>query len=819
MARSYLMTNPVLQLMNGFAIALLFGATGLQANGPQRSLATTPPEAITQSAETLQSVVDRYCIGCHNQTAKTAGLMLDAVDPRDVSTDALIWEKVIRKLRAGTMPPAGRPRPNQSSSEAVVRFLETELDLAAAKNPNPGQLPLFHRLSRTEYQNAVRDLLGLDALPKEMDLTLLLPADNASSSFDNIADLLFVSPTTMEAYLEAARKISRLAVGDPTIPLIVDTHLLPTDSRQDIRVAGLPFGTRGGTVLKTYLPLDGEYEIKVEFSGIRTQEHQLEITANGERLKLFTVAQKPAEEEDSVAEVSELTNADQVEAHEFIDKDLETRVALEAGPKEIGITFLQHSAARDETFLLPSLRTRGPLPSVARITVSGPYDGQVPRETPARRRIFSCYPTRSSEEKPCAKEILLSLAVRAYRGEVTDSDMEDLLPFFNAGRLEGGFDMGIQSALERLLVSPQFLFRIERVPVDMGKRKVFRINSHELASRLSFFLWSSIPDQELLDVAKSGTLAKPAVLEHQVRRMLLDSRSASLVTNFAAQWLYLRDIETKRPDELLFPDFDESLRQALSKETELFLESIIREERSVLELLTADYTFVNERLAKHYGIPKVKGPRFRRIIFGEDEFRGGLLSHGSILTLTSYATRTSPVLRGKWILENILASPPPPPPPNVPTLRTESSDSGEALSMRQAMVQHRANPVCATCHARMDPLGFALENFDAVGKWRDINEAGERVDASATLDGVEFDGMAGLKKILLSHPEEFVSSVTEKLLKYAVGRDLQYYDTPTVRGIVRDSVASNYTFESLVLGVVKSVPFQMRSQNELSQVN
>ena len=803
--------KPAMRVTIVLSVSLLLSAAGLQAARLQQPPATARPAASAQAAATLRSVLDRYCVGCHNQTAKTAGLMLDTTDVTNVSAGAVIWEKVVRKLRSGAMPPAGRPQPTQATGDAVVRFLETELDRAAAANPNPGKLPLLHRLSRTEYQNAIRDLLGLNAVPKEMDLTLLLPADNSSSGFDNIADLLFVSPTTMEGYLEAARKISRLAVGDPTIPLIIDTHLLPNDLRQDVRVGGLPFGTRGGTVVRTYLPLNGEYEIKVEFAGIAAQPHQLEITVDGERLRIFTVARKPAKTEGE--EASPLAKANRPAADDVIDKNLETRVALKAGARAIGITFIQHSDARDESFLLPSLRSRGPLPSVARLTISGPYDGQAPQETPVRRHIFSCYPTTLAEEEPCAKRILSRLASRAYRGTVTDADMEELLPFYAAGRTAGGFDMGIQRALERLLVSPQFLFRIERIPANASQGKAFRITNLELASRLSFFLWSSIPDDELIEVAESGKLGDPAVLEQQVRRMLADPRSESIVTNFAAQWLYLRDIETKRPDELLFPDFDESLRQALWRETELFLDSIMRENRSVLEILTANYTFVNERLARHYGIPHVKGPHFRRLTLGKDEVRSGLLGHGSILTLTSYATRTSPVLRGKWILENILASPPPPPPPNVPTLETENSNNGKALSMRDAMVLHRANPVCATCHARMDPLGFALENFDAVGKWRDIAESGEAIDASATLDSLTFEGIPGLQKMLLSNPQEFVTSVTEKLLTYAVGRDLHYYDAPTVRAIVRDSAAANHTFTSLILGIVKSNPFQMRSRD------
>ena len=815
---------------------------GVEAAGVQQPKPVTRP-----SPPSLRSVLDTYCVTCHNEKLKTAGLMLDQTDVTNLAAGAVTWEKVIRKLRSGAMPPAGRPRPSKDVYDAVARTLETALDRAAAANPNPGRLPLLHRLSRTEYENAIRDLLDLEALPKEMDLSLLLPADNSSSGFDNIADLLFISPTTLEGYLEAAQKVSRLAIGDPTIPLIVDTHLVPTDMRQDVQLGGLPFGTRGGAVVKTYLPLDGEYGIKVEFAGVTRQPHELEISVDGERLQLFTIAQKPAKPEGqdaaapgALAPAQDKAPQDQdkaipddkaapdktapdktapdKDASKIIDKDLETRLTLRAGPRTIGVAFVQHSEARDETLLEPSLRSRGPLPGVARITVSGPFKGNVPQDTPSRRRVFVCRPSSHAEEDACARRILGTLTTRAFRRPVTDADLRDVLPFYSAGLEEGGFERGIQRGIERMLVSPQFLFRIERIQASAPPAKPFRITTLELASRLSFFLWSSVPDDELIRVAASGKLSDPLVLARQVTRMLADPRAESMVTNFAAQWLYLRDVEIKRPDDLLFPEFDESVRQAFRRETELFLDSIMRENRSVLEMLTANYTFVNERLAKHYGIPNVKGAYFRRYTFDKDSVRGGLLGQGSILTLTSYSTRTSPVLRGKWILENMLAAPPPPPPPNVPTLRTENN-TGKALSMREAMEQHRANPVCASCNARMDPLGFALDNFDAVGKWRNLAESGGPIDASGTLDGVKFEGAAGLRALLLSHPEEFVRSVTEKLLKYAVGRDLEYYDAPAIRAIVRGSARTNYAFTSLIMGIVQSTPFQMRSPDESSRSN
>jgi hypothetical protein len=475
------------------------------------------------------------------------------------------------------------------------------------------------------------------------------------------------------------------------------------------------------------------------------------------------------------------------------------------------VTFVQHTEARDETILRPRTRGRGTEPAIDSVTISGPFHASGPGDTPSRQAIFVCRPASAAEELPCAEKILANLERRAYRRPVSTADVKDLLPFYTAGRTNGSFDRGIQKALERVLVSPQFLFRIERDPANAVPGSIHRVNSLELASRLSFFLWSSIPDRELLDLAAAGKLNDPQVLDQQVHRMLADRRAESLVTNFAAQWLFLRDIEAKQPDGLLFPDFDENLRKAFHRETELFLDSVLLENRSVLDLLTANYTFVNDRLAKHYGIPNVEGTYFRRVTFPAGSMRGGLLGQGSILTLTSYSTRTSPVVRGKWVLENLLSSAPPPPPPNIPALKTEASETGKALSMREAMIQHRANPSCASCHARMDPIGFAMENFDAVGRWRDT-DAGQRIDVSGAFpDGTKFDGMAGLKKVLLAHPDQFAGTVAEKLLMYAIGRNLQYYDAPAVRAILRDAKASNYSFASMVMGVVKSTPFQMRA--------
>jgi hypothetical protein len=712
------------------------------------------------------------------------------------------------------MPPAGAPRPDPSTYDSLAGFLESELDEAAAANPNPGKLPLLHRLSRTEYANAVRDLIGLDALPREMDYSLLLPPDNANSGFDNIADLLFVSPTAMESYLRAAEKISRLAVGDPNVPAMVNIFRMPDEQPQTARVEELPFGTRGGTAVRSYFPLDGEYVIKVTFTGRSDSQQQLEMTVDGERVHLAAIAPNvlagrgargaPASDDDPATDVAARPNVPSAR------RPLEFRMHVKAGPRLIGITFIERNETRDEEVLRPRMRGAGPERAVEVVTLSGPYNATGPGDTPSRRRVFVCRPVSTSDEEPCARRIVSTLERRAYHRPVTQADVQSLMPFYNAGRAEGGFEMGIERALQRLLVSPQFLFRIERDPANAAPGSSHPVTDVELASRLSFFLWSSIPDDELLDLAIQGKLRQPGALEGQVDRMMKDPRSSSLVTNFAAQWLYLRDLESKRPNEILFADFDESLRRAFRRETDLFLDSILRGNRSVLELLSANYTFVNERLAKHYGIPNVHGSDFRRVTFPLGSPRAGLLGQGSILTITSYANRTSPVNRGKWVLENLLSDPPPSPPPDVPALKTEANGSGKSLSMREAMIQHRANPRCAGCHAAMDPIGFALENFDAVGRWRD-RDAGSPIDASGVFsDGMKFDGIAGLNAALLGHPERFVSTLTSKLLMYAIGRNVQYYDEPVVRAIVREAARKNYTFSSLVLGVVRSVPFQMR---------
>ena len=813
----------------------LWRADILVAQGP-----ATPATAVSSSA----AVLNQYCATCHNERLKSGGLVIDPAGVANVTAGADHWEKVVRKLRTQSMPPPGAPRPDAASYDRVATFLETELDRAEAARPHLGKLPLTHRLSRTEYRNAVRDLLALESLPREVSIDYLLPPDNISSGFDNIADLLFVSPSNMERYLDAARKISRLAVGDPAMPVMVNIHRLDPEHPQDERVDDLPFGTRGGIAVRSEFPVDGAYIVKVDVGA--ANGHELEITVDGERVALRSlggggrgapaVDAPPGQPDPSDPDPTPPSNArpavpgrgaGPVDGAGAVDATgaragraggrgrgaaagpLEFPLTLKAGPKVIGVAFVQRTEARDEATLRPRMRSRGTQPAINSVTISGPYKVTGRGDSPSRRRIFVCRPSSAAEELPCARRILSTLARRAYRRPVSDADVRDLLPFYEQGRKEASFDLGIQKALERLLVSSQFLFRIEREPSNVAAGASYRVSDLELASRLSFFIWSSIPDEELLDAAAAGRLKDPKVLEQQVRRMLADPRSESLVTNFAAQWLYLRDIAAKQPDEILFADFDETLRTAMQRETELFIGSVFRENRSVLDLLKADYTFLNERLARHYGVPNIKGSWFRRVTFPEGSVRGGLLGQGSVLTITSYSTRTSPVLRGKWVLENLLSAAPPPPPADVPSLKTETAP-GKPLTLREAMIQHRATPACAGCHARMDPIGFAMENFDAVGRWRE-RDGEQPIDATGVFpEGTKFEGIAGLKKELLRQPEQFVGTVAERLLMYAIGRNLQYYDAPTVRAVMRDAEPANQTLASLVLGIVKSRPFQMR---------
>lgn len=713
-----------------------------------------------------------------------------------VSANAETWEKVVRKLRAGAMPPAGAPKPDAAATGALLSYLETALDRAAAEHPNPGKLPLLHRLSRTEYANAIRDLLGIEALPKELDFSLLLPADNSSSGFDNLADLLFTSPSTMERYIDAAHKISRFAVGDPKMPVMVNIYKLDPEHSQDERVDDLPYGTRGGLAIRSDFPADGTYAVKVEMGGAVKEPQELEILLDGARLDGKTLGSGSA-------------GRGPGRGRGPAQSALQFRIPIRAGNHVLGVTFVEHSEGFDEATVRPRMRSRGTLPAVAEVTVLGPYDVSGAGRSPSRQRIFVC----ADATDDCARRILATLVHRAYRRPARDADIAELMPFYQDGKANGIFDFGIEKALERLLVSPQFLYRIEREPAGAKPGDLWHVSDLELASRLSFFLWSSIPDDRLLELAEQKKLHEPAVLSQEVGRMLADPRAEALVTNFAAQWLYLRDIEAKQPDEILFPEFDQTLREAMRQETELLLASVFRENRSILDLLSANYTFLNERLAQHYGIPGIRGSYFRRYTFPADSPRGGLLGQGSFLTITSYSNRTSPVLRGKWVLQNLLASPPPAPPPNVPSLKTDGKEPGTTLTMREAMTAHRAAPACAGCHARMDPIGFAMENFDADGKYRD-RDNGNPIDVSGVLpDGRKFDGVAGLKKELLRNPDQFVAAAAENLLMYALGRNVQYYDEPSIRQIVRAAAQKQYAFQTLVEEIVKTPAFQMREAN------
>ena len=777
------------------------------------------------TAASRHSLLDRYCVSCHNQRLRTAGLVLDGVDVANIGAAAETWEKVLRKVQTGAMPPAGRPGPDPSARQAFVSSLEGALDVYAARHLNPGRTDALHRLNRTEYQNTIRDLLALD-----VDVTSLLPADDADKhGFDNIANVLTVSPALFERYLSAARTLSHLAVGMSPSGPVVDTYDLPRLLKQDEYLsADLPFGSRGGMAIRHHFPVDGEYSISVRLQRTSREYliglgevHQLEIRVDGQRVRTFTVGQEGIGEPAPVSFAGNLPGSAEWEQYALTgDSRLHGRVPVKAGSRVVGISFVDRRAMPEDPFqlrppadarfsTLGSDETPEEAPAVAAVSIAGPYGATSVSETPSRHRIMVCRPAYAADEDACARMILSTLARRAYRRPVGADELRALFGFYQEGRATGTFDAGIQFALERILVDPHFLFRIERDPPDVTPDSVYPIGDLELASRLSFFLWSSIPDDELLGLAIDGRLREPEVLEEQVRRLLADRRSHALVDNFVGQWLALRSIRNVAPDRRLFPDFDENLRAALEQETRLFVDSQVREDRSVLDLLRATYTFVNERLARHYQIPGVHGSSFRRVTLSSDT-RGGLLGHGSLLTVTSYGNRTSPVLRGKWVLENLLGTPPPPPPPDVPSL-PEGDTGDRPTSVRERLERHRENPVCAACHVPMDPLGFALENFDAVGMWRSTNEGGAPVDAVATLPGgVQLEGLTGLRTYLLGRPEQVVGAVTEKLLAYALGRGVQYYDHPTVRRIVREAAEDDYRWSSLIVGVVTSTPFQMR---------
>jgi hypothetical protein len=782
-------------------------------------------------AANIKAVLDKYCVTCHSERLHTAGLVLEGIDVVNPATHADVWERVITKLHARSMPPAGIPRPDVATYDAMAAALETAIDRAWAANPNPGRIAAVHRLNRVEYNNAIRDLFALD-----IDVTSKLPGDEtADGSFDNFADVLSISTAHLERYLSVGRQVTRLAVGlPPTVPTVERFEIPLHVVQEDLQSEDLPFGSRGGMAIRYDFPVDGEYVIKIR---LRRQyqdyvmgmgwPQQLDVRLDGALVKRFTVGGegrgRPAAA--SYAGDGEPGFAGDDEWEKYMqqgaDAGLEVRVPVKAGPRLVGVSFVRQMWQPEG---LPQPQQRGRVltndqiymgyASVGAMSIAGPYAGPgSAKDTPSRRAIFVCVPRRASEERDCAAKILTRVARLAYRRPATAADVQALLPFFDNGRQEGGsFDAGIQLALERVLVDPDFLLRLHRDP-SPSRSAPTRLSDLELASRLSFFLWNSIPDERLLDAAERGQLSKPATLEQQVQRMLGDPRATrALVDNFAAQWLNLRRVREVVVDPDIYPDFDESLLQAFEEETRLFLTSTLREDRSVLDLLRANYTFVNERLARHYGIDGIYGSRFRRVTLPDPDRRGGLLAHGSILATTSYPNRTSPVLRGKWLLDNMFGTPPPPPPPGVNTTLDEPTGGALPPTIRERLAKHRTNAVCSTCHSAIDPPGFALENFDAIGAWRATDESGKPVDASATLvSGTTVDGLSGLRKLLLEQPGQFPATLTGKLMAYALGRRLEYYDRPAVRQIVRDAAANDYRWSSLVMGIVKSPAFQMRA--------
>jgi len=787
-----------------FVVALaMVAALGYVPVARAQSPATVSATLAT-SAASERALLDQYCVTCHNQRLKTAGLMLDQLDIAQMHEHAEVWEKVVRKLRAGMMPPSGMRRPDAPVMESMITFMEKELDRDAVTNLTP---PGMHRLNRTEYTNAIRDVLGL-----EVDATKFLPPDDSTHGFDNIAGALTLSPALMEAYLSAAGKISRLAMGDVSAPTQA-VFEVPSDTAQNYHIVGLPFGTRGGILIKYQFPADGEYTFKVKgvtgyFQAVlgSVKGEKLEVTVDGERVKLF----------DWDKDISTTTGT---------GRSTE-RIPVKAGLHSIGVTFLATNDVPGSELNKPfqrTMNTPGSIPGflfyphVGQVWIEGPYNATGASSSANRAKIFVCRPATPRDEPACVRTILSALVKHAYRRPATAADLATLTEFYQQGRGDGGkFDDGIEAALQRVLVDPEFVYRSEPEPAGLAAGKSYRVNDLALASRLSFFLWSTVPDDELIDLAAQGKLRDPAILEKQVRRMLADPKSEALVTNFTGQWLGLRSLKTSEPVVNLFPDFDDNLRAAYQHETELFFGSIVRGDRSILDLLTANYTFVNERLAKQYGIPNIYGPQFREVTLPPElDMRRGLLGKGALLTQTSNAARTSPVTRGKWFLQTFLGVSPPDPPPNVPALKEQPVDStgnAKAPTMRQTMEAHRTNPVCASCHKIFEPIGLALENFDAVGGWR-TQDGDSPIDASGVLvDGSKVEGVASLREALVRRSDQFVRVVTEKMLTYALGRGAEYQDMPLVRSIARESAASNYSFSSVVLGIVKSAPFQMNTK-------
>ena len=783
-----------LQLILILLVADYFGMDAV-ADEPS---AEVRAEGATVGKNDFNTFLESHCVACHDQTNNAGELALDKLNAGAFEKNTEAWEKVIRKLASRQMPPKDEPRPSEQEYRANVKWLDTSLGELAAKNPNPGRTESLRRLNRTEYQNTIRDLLGL-----EIDAAALLPPDESSHGFDNItvADL---SPTLLNRYVSAAQKIARQAVGATHSSPAGSTFRIRPDVTQDVHLEGMPLGTRGGILIPYNFPQDGEYEVQVNLMRDRngeveslTEPSDLEVQLDRERKALFTV-RKP-------------TASGQQQA---IDANLKQQMHVTAGPHQVAVAFLKTGSSLAESQRQPLnvhynfYRHPRLGPAVFQVSIVGPLEGGGSGNTPSRNKIFTLRPSSVEDEEACAEKILANLARRAFRRPVTDEDTTPLLAFYKQGRAEGNFETGIEAALTALLVNPQFLFHIERDPADATPKKAYRLSDVELASRLSYFLWSSMPDDELLEVAARGELSKPEVLEKQTRRMLANDRAKSLVTNFAGQWLYLRNLEEVIPDMRLYPDWDDNLRQSLRQETELFFESVLREDRSVLDLIKADYTYLNERLAKHYGIPNVYGSRMRRATVDAESHRGGLLRQGGILAVTSYATRTSPVIRGNWVLKNLLGTPPPPPPPDVPVLDDNTVSS--QLSMRERLKAHRENVACAGCHQKMDPIGFSLENFDAIGRWRNT-DSGQQIDASGgTPDGCEFVGVAGLEKALLDRPELFVQTFSEKLLTFGLGRGIEPFDGPAVRQIVKEAEADEFRFSRVILSIVNSTPFQMR---------
>lgn len=783
-----------------------------------------------------RALLDQYCVICHNQAVvnsvattneglqttqlRNLGLTLDTEDVSDLAANPEVWEKVIKKLRVGVMPPPNYPRPDKVSYDGFRTWLENELDSIAASQVNPGRTQAFHRLNQTEYRNSIRDLLDLD-----IDVSDLIPADAPDQyGFDNNAEVLALSPLSVERYVNAAHKVAELAVGASPRGASIKTYDVPLNLIQgDRRSEDLPFGSRGGTAIEHLFPVDGEYRITVklqtnyvDFVRGFDEAHEMELSLDGEYLQTYAFGGDAPGIPAPYSYAGNIRGSDDWEEFmmAFADEGFELVLPIKAGPRVIGATFPREMWEAEGVqqprlfgYQLAVTELPDANPGIGSIEIAGPLSVEGPGDTPSRQQIFSCQPASADEEPACARQILSSLARRAYRRAVAEDDIQGLMDFYNQGHVEGGFDTGIQFALERLLVSPDFLFRIEQDPLDAGPGSMYSITDTELASRLSFFLWSSLPDDELLDLVERGELRNPGVLEAQVKRMMIDSRSSGFIENFVGQWLYLRNLDGIYPDPAAFPEFDENLREAFQRETELFMDDQIRSDRSLRELLSADYTYVNERLAEHYGIPKIYGSRYRKVTL-EGAERGGLFGHGSLMMVTSYPNRTSPVLRGKFVLENLLGGPPPEPPPNVPAL--ETSSGGKQLTMRAAMAMHRENPACRVCHTAMDPIGFSLENYDAVGKWR-TEFAGQEIDASGLLpDGKTFVGPDGLRDLLLERPDDFVGTITEKLMRFALGRSLEYYDMPEVRAIVRAAREDDYRWSSVILGVIESAPFQMR---------